>query len=429
MVELSGIFKRDRWSAYTGQVWILFAGTIIATIGSNMVLPFLSIYMYEQMHVSMTMIGLAFFVATILAAVANFLGSSATDRVGRKPLLVGGLILQVGAYVLMGAAFSLNVTYWAMVAVLAIAFIIDGLYRPVPDVMIADMVEPEKRVEVYGLIRVGFNIGAVVGPVLGGTLALFYLSYSAMFIVAALGTAGYLVLAFFLLKDTKPSAASEKLRLADIVEIARDRPFILFALLNCLLIIPYSQMYTLLSVYSSAYLGFNTVEIGGLFAVSGLMVVLFQLPISWAIKRCRMTSVLVLGSIVFAVGFGMIAGISGVALVYFSMVIITVAEMLWLPASTTLQANLSPESRRGRYFGFGNLIFSAGFAIGPLCGGLLKDAMGENVPGMWLVVGFVFITCAAGFFLLGRVVPRSANQPALNEREITPVAESKVKTV
>lgn len=412
--QLSGI----KWPTYDSQVWILFAGTIVATIGSNMVMPFLSIYMYEQMHISMTLIGLAFFIATLLAAVSSYVGGSLADRVGRKPLLVIGLVLQVLAYVLLGTVLSMEVTYWLVVAVLSLAFIIDGLYRPVPDVMIADLVEPEKRVEVYGLIRVGFNVGSVVGPVLGGALALLFLSYSSMFVIAAIGTAGYLLLALLKLRDTRPSAGVEKVRITDIFKVAGDRRFLAFALLSCLIVIPYSQMYSLLSVYASAYLGFNTVEIGGIFAVSGLLVVLFQLPITAAIKRFRMTSMLTLCCVIFAAGFGMIMFSSGIGLVYLSMVVITLAEMLWAPSNAALQANLSPESFRGRYFGFGNLMFSLGFAIGPLFGGLLKDAMGDQVPYMWLVIGGVFIVCAAGFSLLGKIIPEKINRPEREELTI-----------
>lgn len=416
--------RNFKMPSYGSQVWILFAGTIVATIGSNMVMPFLSIYMYGQMNVSMTMIGLAFFISTVTGAIASFVGGSFADKIGRKPLLIGGLILQVVAYILIGAALSLNAAYWILVAVLSVAFFIDGLYRPIPEIMIADIIEPERRVEVYGLIRVGFNLGVVVGPVLGGILALVYMSYSSMFIIAAVGTAGYLILALLMLKDTKPKEAAEALRLTDIIDVAMDKPFLMFALLNCLLIIPYSQMYTLLSVYSSAYLGFNTVEIGGIFAISGLMVAMFQFPISAVIKRYRMTSMLALCSVIFAIGFGMIWGITGVVMVYVSMAIITIAEMLWAPASSALQANMSPESRRGRYFGFGNLTGALGFAIGPLFGGLLKDGMGENVPAMWLVIAGMFIISMAGFLLLGKVIPRTANKPV--ETKVAVIEEAEI---
>jgi MFS family permease len=85
---------------------------------------------------------------------------------------------------------------------------------------------------------------------------------------------------------------------------------------------------------------------------------------------------------------------------------------------------MAPESRRGRYFGFGNLAGSIGFAIGPLFGGVLKDSMGENVPAMWLVIASVFIISMAGFILLGKIVPRKANQPSKEEVTAIEIAKN-----
>lgn len=397
------------WSIYDRQVWILFAGTIINTIGGTMVMPFVSIYMYTQMNVSMTMVGLAFFIGMSLGAVASYVGGSISDRFGRKSVFVAGLAMQVAAFLLISAAIDAKVSYWPLVAVLAIGQIIDGLYRPVPDIMIADVVEPGRRIGAYGLIRVGGNIGAVIGPVLGGALALMSASYSSMFYIAALTTFIYLLVAVFLLRDTKPSGTGSAVRLDEFARIAGDRPFLLFCLLIMVLIIPYSQMYALMSVYSAAYLNMSTLEVGGIFAVSGIMVALFQFPITMVIGRYRMTSMLALASLVFAVGFGLVAVSTTLAMMYICMVIITLAEMIWVPSDATLKASLSPTDRRGQYFGFAGLISAAGYAVGPLFGGILKDSLGGNVPFMWIIIGAIFLVSMAGFMLLTRRIPGATN--------------------
>jgi MFS family permease len=415
---MSGLIHRLRsrsWSIYDRQVWILFAGTIINTIGGTMVMPFMSIYMYTQMGIPMTMVGLAFFIGTVMGAVASYVGGSVCDRYGRKKVFIAGLTMQVVSLLLISMAIDSRASYWPLVAVLAIGQIIDGLYRPVPDIMIADLVEPGRRIGAYGLIRVGGNIGAVIGPVLGGALALVAMSYSSMFYIAALTTFVFLLVVIFKLRDTKPSETCSTVRLREIGRIAGDRPFLLFCLFIMLLIIPYSQMYVLMSVYSSAYLGMNTLEVGGIFAVSGIMVALFQFPITMVIGRYRMTSMLALAALVFAAGFSLVAVSSTLAMMYLCMVIITIAEMIWVPSDSTLRANLAPKDRRGQYFGFAGLASAMGYAIGPLFGGVLKDSLDSNVPFMWIVIGAVFMVSMAGFLLLSRLVPRDTN----NERKVS----------
>jgi len=52
--------------------------------------------------------------------------------------------------------------------------------------MVADVVEPGQRVEAYGLLRIGSNLGWVVGPVLGGAF-LIVTSYGNLFLITASG--------------------------------------------------------------------------------------------------------------------------------------------------------------------------------------------------------------------------------------------------
>lgn len=244
-----------------------------------------------------------------------------------------------------------------------------------------------------------------------------FTSYGNLFLITALTTFTYLLIAIFLLRDTKPKTRSEHLSLKDVIVVASDRPFLAFCLIMLFMTIPYQQMYTLFSVYASSYVGLNEFWIGVLFALSGLMVALFQYPLSVRVGRHRMTSMLALAAVIFAFGFGMLSISTAFFVPFICMAIITLAEMIWAPSSSTLQANLSPEAMRGRYFGFSGLTGNIGWAVGPLFGGVLKDSMNNNVPSMWTVIGAMFIICAVAILGLKRLVPESANSSAHSIKE------------
>ncbi|CAJ38138.1 putative permease (major facilitator superfamily) [Methanocella arvoryzae MRE50] len=390
------------------QVWTLFVADIINVLGTSLVNTFLAIYMYTNMGISMTDVGIGFFVSAIIGAVASYIGGSLADSVGRKKILIAGLAMQVGVYLLFSYALDANFSFSYMVIVMAINALVGSLYRPIPEVMVADVVEPSKRVEAYGLLRIGANLGWVIGPVLGGSLLLF-MPYSSVFYITALTTFIYLLIAVFLLRDTKPATVKQKLNLKDIKYILSDRVFLFFCILWALMLVPYQQMYTLLSVYSSSYVGLNEFWVGVIFAESGIIVVLTQFAVSAQVKKFRMTTALVVCCLIFAAGFGMLATSTIVVLPFIAVAVLTIAEMIWSPAAATLQANLAPEDRRGGYFGFSSLFTQVGYAIGPLFGGVLKDSMNNNVPSMWLVVGALFVVCSFGFLLLARIVPAKAN--------------------
>jgi MFS family permease len=395
-------------SRFDRQVWGLFGASIIGVMGTSLVMTFMSIYMYESLGMTMTQVGIVDFITTIAGGAAAYMGGAACDVYGRKKLLVAGLSLQVLSYLLISLSIDARVTIPLFIMALAFNSFNGGLYRTIPDVMVADVVKPGDLVEAYGLLRIGSNMGWVIGPVLGGAFLLFT-SYANLFYITALTTFTYLLIALFILRDTRPKAVPERLKMRDIAVVAGDRPFLMFCLLMLFMTIPYQQMYTLFSVYSSAYIGLDKFSIGVMFALSGSMVALFQYYISSKVSRHRMTAALAFSTVVFALGFGMLSLSTAFFMPFMAMAVITFAEMIWAPAGSTLQANLSPEHMRGRYFGFNGLTGNIGWAIGPLFGGVLKDAMNNSVPSMWAVIGAMFLVCTIGFLGLGQIISKKAD--------------------
>lgn len=414
----------EKLSRYDRQVWMLFTAEIINVLGTSIIRTFLAIYMCESMHIPMETVGFALCLTSLAGVAAVYAGGSIADAFGRKKVLVAGLAMQIAVYVVIGLAIDANVPFLELLVVLALSSLVQGIYQSVPDTMITDVVEPGKRVEAFGLIRVGVNLGWVIGPMLGGFLLLF-MPFGWVFYLAAITTGIYMLIAIFELRETRSSQKSENLRLSDITMIIRDRPFLMYALLGAFMIIPYQQLYTLLSVYASGVVMLDKFWVGALFTLSGAMVVLFQFPISLKIRNYRLTTMLALSALVFASAFGVLAISTAFIIPFICMFVATVAEMIWSPATTALQANMAPEDRRGRYFGFAGLFASLGFAVGPMVGGQLMKTFDDSA--MWVAVAAMFVICAAGFMLLNRYVPESANAPRKKSPEKGKMLEAPLK--
>ena len=415
-----------RLSRYDRQVWMLFAAEIVNVFGTSIIRTFLAIYMFQTMHIPMFWVGVALFVSSLTGVMFAYVGGSLADAYGRKRILVAGLLLQIVAYLLISLAIDASVPYFLFVIVLAVSSLIQGLYQTVPDVMIADVVEPGKRVEAYGLLRIGANLGWVIGPVLGGLL-LLVMPFSWVFYISAITTFVYLLIANFELRETRTTRKADKLRFADILSIFGDRPFLIYTLIAGFMIIPYQQLYTALSVYSSDIVGLDDFWVGSLFAMSGAMVVLFQFAISLKVREHRLTTALAFSTLVFAAGFLVLAVSTAFLAPFVCMFIATVAEMIWAPAGSTMQANLAPEDKRGRYFGFAGLFSSLGVALGPLTGGILMDSFTDVMPLMWVLVTGMFLGCGVAFLLFNRIVPDSANAPRKQPKIKEKILEAPLK--
>ncbi len=187
-----------------------------------------------------------------------------------------------------------------------------------------------------------------------------------------------------------------------------------FAVLTFAVAIVYSQMYSPMSMYAGLR-GLTEPEVGMLFAINGLMVVLFQYFVTRVTDRYRMTLSMGFGTLLYAVGFGIAAVANSFVLLALCIFIITMGELCYQPSLITLTANMSGRDNRGRYQGFSGLMNTLGFAVGPLIGGFLLDYFRGSPWIAWVVVGFAGLLCAAGFIYLKKLVPPEKNTAMIVE--------------
>jgi MFS family permease len=91
---------------------------------------------------------------------------------------------------------------------------------------------------------------------------------------------------------------------------------------------------------------------------------------------------------------------SGFGAFWLSMVILTEGELIMVPTSTTLTANLAPPEMRGRYMGLYGLIWTISVGLGPVLGGLLNDRLAP--VAMWYGACLLALVAALMFLALGR---------------------------
>src|SRR5690606_30447682 len=92
-----------------------------------------------------------------------------SDRVGRKPVLLVGIIGVSASFFLMGFAQSFAGLFWARV----LGGFLASATLPAAQALAAELSGTKDRSKAMGLMGAAFGIGFVVGPVLGGLLAPF----------------------------------------------------------------------------------------------------------------------------------------------------------------------------------------------------------------------------------------------------------------
>ncbi len=181
-------------------LFILITVTIDA-MGIGLILPVMPDLIGEVRGADLSDAALWGGVLSATYAVMQFLCAptlgNLSDRFGRRPILLISMAVLAADYVVMSVAH----TIWLLLIGRIIAGIAAGTHSTALAFM-ADISDPSKRAQNFGLISAGFGMGFILGPLLGGLLG--DLDPRAPFIAAACLAAANCVFGFFALPESLP---------------------------------------------------------------------------------------------------------------------------------------------------------------------------------------------------------------------------------
>jgi MFS family permease len=401
-MHLPFTFYRNIFNRFDKGIWTLTLIDLINAAGFSTCVPFLSLYLYQERGVTMTLVGTAFLASGLISAVTQMIGGYLSDRYGRKRIILVSMSLNILNNIGMIIMISYSAPVWVILFVYVLGRAAGMTARPALSAMVVDLSKRERLTETYGLLRVGRNLGWASGPALGGYLATF-LSYAWLFGVAVLmNTIAFLIILFFLRESW--SETTERIDIRSIFSAAENKTFVLFTGLCLLVFLCMAHLGSTLSVFTVDRLGFSTAEYGLLLTTNGLFVVLFQYPVALGISRLKKSSVLVLGSFLYCVGWLYMGWTTGFTWALTAMIIVTMGEIIFSPVATAVVGELAPREKRGRYMGFFGWSETIGMSVAPLVGGILLDTFTETPNLVWVPISAFGFIAAAGFFWWGRKV-------------------------
>jgi dipeptide/tripeptide permease len=175
----------------------------------------------------------------------------------------------------------------------------------------------------------------------------------------------------------------------------------------------YAQMRTTVPVVATETLGLSASQLGTLFVLNPLTLVLLQIPVVDAISAWRRTRGLVVSAgfwaasmvavwLVYPLDLGTASSSPlvalGVVLVAGHLVLRTIGEILHSPVATSLMSDLGTESERGSQLSLLEVAKRGGFGLGSFVGGLFFDY--ELAAWLWPALAGVCGLVAVGVLLL-----------------------------
>ena len=403
---------KETFQEYSHTFWTLIGAMFIDRLGGSILFPFFSLYITDRFGVGMTEVGYIFTLHTSAMFFGNMLSGALTDKIGRKKMLLAGILLSGTSSLLMGFI----PTYEIFMIFTVITGLVGNIGGPAVNAMMADILPEKQRAQGFGILRVAVNLSVSFGPAIGGVLAgydYFYL-FVADFVISSITA----LVVWRKIPETKPQDVTDENNgketsllstLGGYSKILKNGIFLSILFLSLLTNLVYMQMNSSLSVYLRDVHAITSQQYGYILTLNAIMVVLFQFWITRKISGYKPMLVMAAGNILYAIGFSMYGLVGSYTLFLLAMIIITIGEMISSPILQSLVADIAPSDMRGRYMAVFNLSFGTAMAIGPLAAGIIMD--NYNPDWVWYIGGLICVFSALGYLLMQLLAGKKLEKP------------------
>ena len=390
-----------------GRLVVLMITAFVDMVGLLMVIPLLPFYALElgASAFTVTLLVASFSVAQLLSAP---LWGRFSDRYGRRPALLVGLVASAAAYVVFAYADSM----WLLFA----SRIVQGAGGGTVGVIqayVADATRPQDRAKSLGWLSAATNLGVAIGPVLGSQSLVLGrpapgLLAAAFCLVNVIFASRYLTeshdVAGARAATTRPRGSGEALR--RVLSHSAE---------------PASRLIWIYAIAMGAFMGANAVlalflerrfavtaqTIGYFFTYIGVLSVLTRAVIlgrlvDW-LGEVRLSRV---GIVLLATGLATLPFTRDYVTLAIVVALLPLGTAFTFPCVTAMLSHVIPQHERGLFMGVQQTFGGITRSVFPVLFGLAFDHLGVGVP-FWIGGALV-----AGTLLLGLGMQRHVHAEA-----------------
>lgn len=424
MYQILKYYEIFRWYPCLFGVGLV---ALTATLGHAVVIPILPVYLKQDLGISATLTGVIFGAYAVSETVAKTPIGLVGDRVGRRPVIVGGIFISLMVPCLMVLArhpFSLALLQ--LVNGVGVAAFWPGLAA-----LTADIVAPENRAQAMTvfnmsyLVALGFgpSLGTFVNHAAGSNLAAFFLAAACL---AAAALTGLFTLPGASPRRSEPSSehigetgTGNKRSRPDNVNSSSQNPVggenvdvvknsfqrtglkALYShpVLAAMLVISLFQQFgtgflaPTFMLYGCEQAGFSQAEMAQVLLVPALAVAVFAIPIGRLTDKIGKSRAIRCAFLVAAAALFLIPTARHPITWQVLVALLGLSYVTGAPAWTAIASMVAPHGLRGATIAAIGTMQSLGFILGPGVGGLLYDHVSPGAPfyGSSLIIGICFV--------------------------------------
>ena len=370
---------------------------------------------------------------TPLLYLLPILSGALADRFGYRRMLMFAFSIMSAGYFLTSLFSSYSLVFMSLLLMAVGA----GLFKPVIAGTISRETNENNSGLGFGIFYWSINLGAFIFPL----ILIPYLkgiSWSYIFIMAAIGTGWLLLLNIFVYKEPRRPENSKSLKevLNSIVLVLKDFRFILMIAIYSMFWILYFQMFDTVLWYLTDYVDMAPVNrvVNGLLSTFGFQgqwkfeaehvtvinagtIIALQLMISNIVKNRKPLPTMIFGIALGTIGMAILS-LSMHAWVFVAgLIIFSIGEMTAHPKFLSYVAFIAPADKKALYQGYSFLYGVIGSGVGGILGALLYVRFVDDWKQpdlLWITFSMIGVLTIIGLLLYNKyLAPKAASKLTL----------------
>ncbi len=384
---------------------VVFTTILIDWIGFSVLIPVLPLYA-ERLGAQPHQVGLILTVYALAQLLFLPAWGWVSDRIGRRPVILVSLFGTAASFLLLREAETIE---WIYAARALAGFFAASIGTA--QAVVTDVTPVEERAGGMGVIGAAFGVGMILGPTLGGFLALY--SEQAPFDAIVVLALGNLILAWFRLPETKQPDRSPP-RWGDLgrsliptplrlIAAVHDRRIALFLTLFFFQFTAFAALEGQITLYLFKAHAATELDVALVFAWIGFVMALTQgYLLRRLVARVGESPLVLVGLAAMGVGLATVALAPSLAWFFPVGALIAFGNGIAFPSFTSLYSKACEAEQAGELLAQSQSMATTGRIVGPVTAGLAMEHWSLGTP--FVVAGAIMFGCLIFFSLARRTL-------------------------
>jgi len=360
---------------------LIFLTVFIDLLGFGILIPILPTFSTIELNLNEFSIGLVLAIYSLTQFIFGPILGNLSDRVGRRPLIIGCLFLNAVGYVIFAFTNS-----FMLLLISRVVAGVGGSSVAVAQAYIADITTKDNRSKGMGMIGAAFGLGFVFGPLIGGFLSKYGYEVTG-FASASFSFMAFLFTIFFLpesLKKTADHATKKVRKLVDIPAVKvlfKNNKIAFLIIMFFILVFSVANIYGTFALIGYKVYKFNDMQNGIMYGIIGIVSAGVQGGLLRIITKYFSDAKIVIGAaFLMMIGLAMIPYAGNMSGLIIVTVVLAFGTGSLQPTMLSLISKNTSDTEQGFTLGVNQSFSAFARVLGPLWGGFAFEYIGYQYP-------------------------------------------------